>query len=128
MIEIYNIRWTIEVFFKETKQLLGLGKSQSTNFDVQVAQTTITMIQYLLVSLKHRMEAYETIGGLFKDIKQDYIEHKLNERLLSAIIEILAVLDLLTGGVDIEETISKLICYSDSLSFLRNNENNVNIS
>ena len=53
MIEIYNIRWTIEVFFKEAKQLLGLGKSQSTNFDVQVAQTTITMIPFLLVSLKY---------------------------------------------------------------------------
>jgi len=128
MIEIYNIRWTIEVFFKEAKQLLGLGKSQSINFDVQVAQTTITMIQYLLVSLKYRMEAYETIGGLFKDIKQDYIEHKLNERLLSAIIEILAVLDLLTGGVDIEETISKLICYSDTLSFLRNDGDYTNIT
>ena len=97
MIEIYNIRWTIEVFFKEPKQLLGLGKSQSTNFDVQVAQTT--MIQYLLVSLKYRMEPYETIGGLFKDIKQDYIEHKLNERLLLAIIEILAVLNFLPGAL-----------------------------
>ena len=128
MIEIYNIRWTIEVFFKEAKQLLGLGKSQSTNFDVQVAQTTITMIQYLLVSLKYRMEAYETIGGLFKDIKQDFIEHKLNERLMLAIIEILAVLDLLTGGIDFEETISKLIRYSDTFSFLQNDENYVNIS
>ncbi len=128
MIEIYNIRWTIEVFFKEAKQLLGLGKSQSTNFDVQVAQTTITMIQYLLVSLKYKTEAYETIGGLFKDIKQDYIEYKLNERLLAAIIEILAVLDLLTGGVDIEETISKLICYSDTLSFLRNDGDYTNIT
>ncbi len=128
MIEIYNIRWTIEVFFKEAKQLLGLGKSQSTNFDVQVAQTTVTMIQYLLVSLKYRMEAYETIGGLFKDIRQDFIEHKLNERLMLAIIEILAVLDLLIDGIDFEETISKLIHYSDTFSFLRNGGNNVNIS
>ena len=128
MIEIYNIRWTIEVFFKEVKQLLGLGKSQSTNFDVQVAQTTITMIQYLLISLKYRMEAYETIGGLFKDIKQNYIEHKLNERLLVVIVEILAVLDLLIGGIDFEETISNLICYSDVFSFLKNDENSVNIA
>ena len=123
MIEIYNIRWTIEVFFKEVKQLLGLGKSQSTNFDVQVAQTTITMIQYLLISLKYRMEAYETIGGLFKEIKQDYIEHKLNQRLLAAIVEILAALDLLTENIDFNETISKLIYYSDAFSFLKNNEN-----
>lgn len=127
MIEIYNIRWTIEVFFKEAKQLLGLGESQSTNFDVQVAQTTITMIQYLLISLKYRMEAYETIGGLFKDVKQDYIEYKLNERLLVLIVEILAVLDLLIDSIDFEETISKLICYSDEFSFLKNVTNNVTL-
>jgi hypothetical protein len=42
-IELYNIRWSIEVFFKEAKQLFGLGKCQSTNFDVQIAQITITM-------------------------------------------------------------------------------------
>ncbi len=128
MIEIYNIRWTIEVFFKEAKQLLGLGKSQSTNFDVQVAQTTITMIQYLLVSLKYRIEAYQTIGGMFKEISQSFIEHKLDERLLSAIIELLAILDLLIDGVNMEETICKLIYYSDNFSFVKNNQNKVTLT
>ncbi len=127
MIEIYNIRWSIEVFFKEAKQLLDLGKSQSTNFDVQVAQTTITMIQYLLISLKYRMEAYETINGLFKDIKQDYIEHKLNERLMSVIIEILLVLDFLGVEFNFETTISNLKSYSDKFSFLKSTENMPNI-
>lgn len=122
MIEIYNIRWSIEVFFKEAKQLLNLGKSQSTNFDVQVAQTTITMIQYLLISLKYRVEAYETINGLFKDLKQDYIEHKLDERLLSAIIDILIVLDFLGVSFDYEITISKLISYSEKFNFLKSLE------
>ncbi len=124
--EIYNIRWSTEVFFKEAKQLLGLGKSQSTNFDVQIAQTTVTMIQYLLISLKYRMEAYETIGGMFKDIKQDYIEHNLNERLWLAIIEILSVLELIIGNIDFEETIGKLILYSDSLGFLHNTQIPIN--
>lgn len=127
-IEIYNIRWTIEIFFKEAKQLLRLGKSQSTNFDVQVAQTTVKMIQYLLVSIKYRMEAYETIGGMFKNIKQDYIEHNLNERLLLAIIEILSVLELIIGTIDFEESIRKLIFYSDSLLFLNNKKNPINLN
>ena len=127
MINIYNIRWSIEVFFKEAKQLLGLGKNQSVNFDVQVAQTTITMIQYLLISLKYRMEAYETISGLFKEVKQDYIEHKLNERLMSVIIDIIVVLDLLGIEIDFEITISNLISYSDSFNFLKNNNNPLNI-
>lgn len=118
--DIYSTRWTIEVFFKETKQLLGLGKCQSTNFDVQIAQTTITMMRYLLISLKHRMEAYQTIGGIFKDLKQDYIEHKLNKRLMLVIVDILEVLDLLIEDVDIYSIARRLVLYSDSLSFLNN--------
>jgi hypothetical protein len=119
MVEIYNIRWTIEIFFKEAKQLLGLGKCQSTNFDVQIAQTTITMIQYLLMSIKYRMEAYETINGLFKDLKQDYIEHKLNERLFALILELLMFLESIGVDCEIEITISKLIAYSEKFVFLR---------
>ena len=124
--DIYSTRWTIEVFFKEAKQLLGLGKCQSTNFDVQIAQTTITMMRYLLVSLRHRMEAYQTIGGIFKDLKQDYIEHKLNKRLLLVIVDILEVLDLLIENIDIHSITSKLMLYSDSLSFLHNPPDSVN--
>lgn len=126
MIEVYNIRWTIEVFFKEAKQLLGLGKSQSTNFDVQVAQMTITMIQYLLISLKYRMEAYETINGLFKDIKQDYIEYKLNERIMQVIVQLLAVLEMLSVEFDYEITISKLINYVNNFNSSKKESNNVN--
>lgn len=118
--EIYSTRWTIEVFFKEAKQLLGLGKCQSTNFDVQVAQTTITMVRYLLISLRHRMEAYQTIGGIFKNLKQDYVEHKLNKRLLLAIVDILEVLELLVENIDINSIARKLVLYSEPLSFLTN--------
>ncbi len=71
MMQKYGARWSIEVFFKEAKQLLQLGKNQSTNFDVQIAHTTIVMIQYQLLSLKYRLEAYQTIGGMFSEIKQD---------------------------------------------------------
>lgn len=127
MIKIYNIRWTIEVFFKEAKQLLGLGKSQSTNFDVQVAQTTITMIQYLMISLKYRMEAYETINGLFKDLKQDYIEHKLHERIFLVIMEIFLILDSLGVVYDYEETISKLMNYPENIFFSENKVNSQNL-
>jgi len=120
MIKIYNIRWSIEVFFKEAKQLLGLGKSQSTNFDVQVSQMTIIMIQYLLISLKYRIEAYDTINGLFKDVKQDYIEHKLDERIMIVILQLLAILEMLDVVFDYEITISKLINYTDNLNFMKN--------
>jgi len=119
MMDIYKKRWSIEVFFKEAKQLLGLGTSQSTNFDVQIAQTTINMIQYLLVSIKFRQQAYETIDGLFKEVKQDFIEHKLDDRIMLAIVELIAVLEFLIDDFDIEVTICKLIYYNEKFDFLR---------
>lgn len=73
MIEIYQIRWTIEVFFKEAKQLLGLGRCQSNDFDAQVADVTITMVQHILLTLKYRFEVYESKGALFGQVKENII-------------------------------------------------------
>ena len=41
-IETYQIRWTIEVLFKECKQYLQPGGSQNTDFDGQIADTHIS--------------------------------------------------------------------------------------
>ena len=49
--EIYATRWTIEVFFKECKQLLRLGKCESRHFDAQIAATTLCMLQYNMLSV-----------------------------------------------------------------------------
>ncbi len=53
MMDIYSTRWSIEVSFKEAKQLLSLDRNQSTNFDVQIAHTTIIIrVQYQTVEFK----------------------------------------------------------------------------
>ena len=117
---MYAIRWSIEVFFKEAKQLFELGKCQSTNFDVKIAQITITITQYLLTSIRYRMEAYETIGGLFKDLKQDYIENKLNIRILAVVSLILAVLEKLVDSIDIELITTKIIENIEDFGVLTN--------
>jgi hypothetical protein len=122
-IEVYSIRLSIEVFFKEAKQLFGLGKCQSTNFDVQIAQITIAMTQYLLTSIRYRMEAYETIGGLFKDLKQDYIENKLNIRILAVVNLILTILEKLIESIDIEHITRKIISDIEDFGFLTNTHN-----
>ena len=81
MMEIYGIRWTIEVFFRECKQYLGLGKCQSLDFDAQISAVTITFILYTLLAYLKRMESYETLGELFKLTQQDICEKNLAERL-----------------------------------------------
>jgi len=50
LMEVYQIRWSIEVFFKECKQYLNLGKCKSSCFDAQIADTTIIMLQHIMLS------------------------------------------------------------------------------
>ena len=109
MIEIYQIRWTVEVFFKEAKQLLGLGKCQSTDFDAQIADTTITMIQHILLTLKYRFEHYETKGALFNQVREGIIESRLDRRLWGLFIELIRLLEVLFEGIDEMELWEKIL-------------------
>jgi len=106
--EIYQIRWTIEVFFKESKQMLGLGKNQSNDFDAQIADSTIVIIQYIFLSLRNRMDKYESLGKLFKNTKAEVIESRLQERLVALLIAILDIITELFEQVE-EEIIEKII-------------------
>ena len=90
MMKIYGIRWTIEVFFRETKQYLGLGKCQSQDFDAQIASVTITFILYTLLAYLKRMGDYETLGELFQMTQQDICEKHLAQRLWALFEELLA--------------------------------------
>jgi len=109
MIEIYQTRWSIEVFFKESKQLLGLGRCQSNDFDAQIADTTTTFIQHILLTLKYRFAHYESKGALFKTIEADSQEYRLNERLWGLFVELVRVLGILFEGVDEEEIMDKFL-------------------
>ncbi|MCP4161103.1 MAG: transposase [Deltaproteobacteria bacterium] len=91
MMEIYSIRWSIEVFFKEAKQYLRLGKCQSRNFDAQIANITITCILYIFLAYLRRINDYESLGGLFENIKDDICEKNLAERLWELFDELLQV-------------------------------------
>ena len=107
-IEIYQIRWTIEVFFKEAKGNLQLGKSQSNYFNAQIADTTICLTQYILLALLKRFENYETIGGAFKNSKQALLESTLVERILEIFLQIMKELVELLE-LDYEVIIKKLL-------------------
>jgi len=109
MIEIYQIRWTVEVFFKEAKQLLGLGRCQSNDFDAQIADTTITMIQHILLTLKYRFEHYETKGALFNQVREEIIESRLDERLWGLFIELIRLIEVLFDGLDEMDILERIL-------------------
>lgn len=97
------------MFFKEAKQLLNLGKSQSIDFDVQVADTTIVMIQYIFLSIKKRMESYQTLGKLFENTKAECLEVRLHKRLIALLIAILTIVEDLFPEVDSRKMMTRMI-------------------
>jgi len=68
IIKKYTKRWTVEVCFKECKQLLGLGKDQSNDFNAQVFATMSSFLRYNLLNFINEKENSGTIGDLFQDI------------------------------------------------------------
>jgi hypothetical protein len=68
IIKKYTKRWTIEVCFKECKQLLGLGKDQSNDFNAQVFSTTVSFLRYNLLNFLNEKDNHTTIGSLFEDL------------------------------------------------------------
>ena len=87
--EIYNIRWSIEVLYKECKQHLNLGKCQSNNFDAQIAETTLSLMLYTMLAFYKRVHSYETMGILFAKLKEQLIEATIAERLWQLLIQLL---------------------------------------
>lgn len=106
LIEIYQIRWSIEVFFKESKQLLSLGSCQSNNFDAQIADLTITMIQYILLTFRYRFDVYQSKSGMYEKVKDEIEIQKLNERLWGLFIELM---QLLTNIIEHDDEMQGLI-------------------
>jgi hypothetical protein len=107
-IELYQIRWTIEVLFKECKQYLGLGTSQNTDFDGQIADATISLATHTILSLQKRFSSYETMGGLFRETQQHLLELTLWERLIKTFMKMLIQMAVILS-IDIEEIIEKLM-------------------
>ena len=87
--EIYAMRWSIEVCFKECKQYLRLEGNQSQYFNSQIAHVSICLMQYTLLSLMKRVSAYESPGDLFRGTVADTIEITLYERILMVLKDIL---------------------------------------
>ncbi|MEE4601453.1 MAG: transposase [Desulfobacteraceae bacterium] len=72
ILDYYARRWSIEVFFKDAKQMLYMAKEQSNTFDALVACQSLVMIRYLIlvyILSKRRMDG--PIGPLFRQLSDD---------------------------------------------------------
>jgi len=50
MIQSYDDRWSIEVFFKDSKQLLGLGQYQNVSYEAAVTHLHLVCFAYALLT------------------------------------------------------------------------------
>jgi len=89
LVEHYQVRWTIEVFFKEEKGLLNLGGCQSNDFDAHIADATVSMITYILLSFRYRFEHYESKGELFRVMNADCLRMTLDKRIWELFVEVI---------------------------------------
>ena len=99
LFELYQIRWSIEVFFKECKQYLGFGKCQSQDFDAQICSTTLSMVQYILLCYYKRIHYQQKLEGIFEQISYQTMEASIVEKMITKFMELLDILAK-AAGVD----------------------------
>jgi hypothetical protein len=88
LMETYHIRWSCEVFFKDGKQHLQLGKCQCNNFDSQIGTTTLTMMQYMMLLLYKQMHYGHSLGSIFDLLSSQAEEENITRYLLEIFWEI----------------------------------------
>ena len=116
--EIYAMRWSIEVFFSDSKRLLGLADCSSRNFSAHIAHVSLVMIRYnILASIKRTLD-YDTIGGLFGDMYLGVHELTVVEKIWAIILEVVAVVSELIGA-DSDELTIQIIENDKRLAALR---------
>ena len=113
LIEHYQVRWTIEVFNKEAKGLLNLGGCQSSNFDAQIADTTVSMIAYILLSFRFRYEHYESKGALYRAMNAECLRMSLDRRLWELFLETVQVIAEVFD-MDADDLLKKILTNPDA--------------
>ena len=88
----------LQVFFADSKRLLGLADCSARDFTAQLAHVSLVMIRYNLLPLLKRSLDYETIGGLFKDVYTGAYKLTVVEKIWLIIVEVVGIVAGLTGA------------------------------
>jgi len=62
ILELYSLRWAIEVYFKEAKQHLGFLKEQSNHYAAYIASIHLTAIRFCLLVIAKQTQGAATIA------------------------------------------------------------------
>ena len=73
LLEIYALRWGIEVYFKEAKQHLGFLQEQTATFASHTASIHLCAIRYLML-VQHKLTAQDARIGDIRSMIQDQLD------------------------------------------------------
>jgi IS4 transposase len=66
ILEVYALRWSIEVYFKEIKQNLGFLKEQSGRYQLAYASVHLAAMRHLL-RFEAMLRSDQTVEGFLND-------------------------------------------------------------
>ena len=99
-VRLYGVRWSIEVFFKVCKSVLKLAKEyQVRSYDGLVAQASLVMLRYTMLSYENRMSRDDrTHGELFRYLCEELADLTFLEaiKLLFSLLKTAASVMVLT--------------------------------
>ena len=87
----YQMRWSVEVCFRNCKQNTNLTRCQSTSLVAQIASMTIALMTYSMVTYLQRMREHDTIGEMFRQLWAEQLEHAIwgeCQRMVRLLVEI----------------------------------------
>ena len=117
--KIYQTRWSIEISFKELKQLFKYGKCMSRDFDGQIADASICLMSFNLLSHIKAIEEHQTIGQLFKQVSQQWLKPTIMKKFWKAFYDgIKQLAEIICKPVD--ELIDIFINESKMLAAIKN--------
>ena len=114
----YQIRWSIELFFRESKQYLRLGKCRSTCFDSQIADTTISLTQYIILAFHQRINNYSSFDGAFASAFEDALQDTVAMQLMEIFMQVVELLSVF-AGIDVIEFTQSLIRDADAVQKIK---------
>ncbi len=116
VIKTYAKRWSIEMFFRDAKQHLGLGKEQNRDFDAVIAHISFVVIRYQLLSFMIRLsEQREPIGPLFESISDKVVQTTILARIWDFFKHLLLMSSQILFSDNEKQTINKLIDYMENI-------------
>jgi len=70
ILEVYALRWGIEVYFKEAKQKLGLLKEQSRHYSAYIASIHLTGLRFCLLLFAKQEEGAARLSEVRSDFEE----------------------------------------------------------